>query len=462
MAATPRKLLFAQTDRPMAPAVRYARSGDVNIAYQVVDEGPMDLVFVPGWVSQLEAVWEEPTHENFLRRLASFSRLILFDKRGTGLSDRVNLDRLPTLEDRMDDVRAVMDAAGSQRAALFGASEGGVMCALFAATYPSRTSALILYGTYAKRIRSDDYPWAPTPRERDDYIADIERQWGGPAQLETLAPSVAGDARLADWWARYLRVSASPSAAVTLLRMNSQIDIRPILPSIRVPTLIMHRTGDLDIDVGGSRYMAKEIPGARYVELSGNDHLWFVGDTEAIVGEVEEFLTGMRRGVDSDRVLATVMFTDLVGSTERAAAVGDHRWRELLEQHDRVVRGQLERFRGREVDSAGDGFLATFDGPARAIRCAIACRDELARLDLQLRAGIHTGECELVGDKVRGIAVHIGARVASLAAPGEILVSSIVKDLVAGSGLQFVDRGVHRLRGVPEEWRLFAVSSTSR
>ena len=443
----------------MAPSVRYARSGDVTIAYQVVGQGPLDLVFVPGWVSQVEAMWEEPTHETFLRRLASFSRLILFDKRGTGLSDRVSIDLLPTLEDRMDDVRAVMDAAGSQRAALFGASEGGVMCALFAATYPQRTSALLLYATYAKRIWSPDYPWAPKSDERDDYIADVQRQWGGPAQLETLAPSVAGDARLKQWWARYLRVSASPGAAVALLRMNSQIDIRPILPSIRVPTLVMHRTGDLDIDVGGSRYIAKEIPGARYVELPGNDHLWFVGDTEAILGEIEEFLTGVRHRDDFDRVLATVLFTDIVGSTEMAAAVGDRRWRDLLEHHNRVVRAQLERFRGREVDTAGDGFLATFDGPARAIRCAIACRDELARMDLQLRAGIHTGECELVGDKVRGIAVHIGARIASLAAPGEVLVSGTVKDLVAGSGLRFVDRGTRRLRGVPGKWRLFVVGS---
>jgi len=304
---------------------RYARSADVNIAYQVVGEGPLDLVFVPGWVSQVEVIWEEPTHELFLRRLAGFSRLILFDKRGTGLSDRVSLDRLPTLEDRMDDVRAVMDAAGSKRAALFGASEGGVMCALFAATYPQRTSALVLYGTYAKRIWSPDYPWAPKADDRERYIEAAERQWGGPAQLDILAPSAQNDERLRQWWARYLRMSARPGAAVALLKMNTQIDIRPIPPTIRVPTLIMHRAGDLDIDVGGSRYMAEQILGTKYVELPGNDHLWFVGDTEAILGEVEEFLTGVRHRAEFDRVLATVLFIDIAESTAIAARLGDSR-----------------------------------------------------------------------------------------------------------------------------------------
>jgi class 3 adenylate cyclase len=405
-----------------------------------------------GWVSHLEAFWMDPAQERFFRHLASFSRLILFDKRGTGLSDRVPIDKLPMLEERMDDVRAVMDAVGSKQAALFGVSEGGPMSALFAATYPERTAALVMYGSYAKRIWDPEYPWAPTSEERQRWYDLLEQGWGGAVDVETMAPSVASDPAFRDWWATYLRMSASPGAALALGRMNTQVDIRHVLPTISVPTLIIHRVGDRDIDVGGARYMAKRIPGAKYVELPGDDHLPFVGDQDSILDEVEEFF-------EPDRILATVLFTDIVASTERAATLGDRRWRELLELHNRVVRGQLERFRGREVDTAGDGFLATFDGPARAIRCAIACRDELARRGIEVRAGLHTGECELVGDKVRGIAVHIGARVASFAAQGEVLVSSTVKDLVAGSGLQFVDRGTHRLRGLPDEWHLFAVTS---
>jgi class 3 adenylate cyclase len=441
----------------VAPKVRYTRSGEVNIAYQVLGEGPIDLVYVMGWVSHLEAFWMDPAQERFFRRLASFSRLILFDKRGTGLSDRVAINQLPTLEERMDDVRAVMDAVGSKQAALFGVSEGGPMCALFSATYPQRTSALIMYGSYAKRVWDPEYPWAPTPEERQRWYDQLEQGWGGVVDINTLAPTAAGDPRFREWWATYLRMSASPGAALALGRMNTQVDIRHVLPTIRVPTLIVHRAGDRDIDVGGARYMAERIPGAKYVELPGDDHLPFVGDQDSILDQVEEFLTGASHHFEPDRILATVLFTDIVGSTERAAALGDRRWRELLELHNRLVRGQLERFRGREVDTAGDGFLATFDGPARAIRCAIACRDELALRDIQVKAGLHTGECELVGDKVRGISVHIGARVASLAAPGEVLVSSTVKDLVAGSGLEFEERGTHQLRGVPGEWRLFAV-----
>jgi len=437
------------------PETRYTRSGDVNIAYQVFGEGRLDLVYVMGWVTNLEAFWQEPSVARFFQRLASFSRLILFDKRGTGLSDRVPIKELPTLEQRMDDVRAVMDAAGSDRAALFGVSEGGPMCALFAATYPERTSAMVLYGSYAKRLRDPNYPWAPTREERDSWYDLLERGWGGVVDIGTLAPNA--DPHFREWWARYLRMSASPGAALALGRMNSEIDIREVLPSIRVPTLILHRTGDLDMDVGGARYMASRIAGAKYIELPGDDHLPFVGDQEAILDEIEEFLTGARQHAELDRVLATVLFTDMVGSTERSAALGDKRWRDLLEAHNRVMREELDRFRGREIDTAGDGFFATFDGPARAVRCACAMRNELARLGIDIRAGLHTGECELVGDKVRGIAVHIGSRVASLARPGEVLVSSTVKDLVAGSGLEFEDRGVQTLRGVPGEWRLFAV-----
>lgn len=445
---------------PVIPSTRYARSGDINIAYQVVGTGPLDLVYVPGWVSHVEAMWEEPTHEAFLRRLATFSRLILFDKRGTGLSDRVSIDRLPSLEDRMDDVRAVMDAVGSERAALLGVSEAGVMCALFAATYPERTTALVLYGTYPRRLWAPDYPWGPTESQRDVYIADAERAWGGPAQLDILAPSAAGDERFREWFARYLRMSASPGAAVALLRMNSRLDIRPVLSSIRVPTLIMHRTGDLDIDVGGSRYMAGQIPGAKFVELSGRDHLWFVGDANAILGEIEEFLTGVRGGETFDRVLATVMFTDIANSTVHAGRLGDSRWRSLLETHNALVRRSLQLYRGDEIDSAGDGFLARFDGPARAVRCAVAIVDGAARIGLDVRVGIHTGECEMVDGKLRGVAVHMGARVMAAAGPREVMVSNTVCDLVAGSGLEFDDRGLQDLKGLGRA-HLYSVRRTS-
>jgi pimeloyl-ACP methyl ester carboxylesterase len=439
----------------MIPETRYAKSGDVNIAYQVVGDGPRDLVLVPGWVSNVEVFWEEPSLARFLRRLASFSRLILFDKRGTGLSDRVT--DLPTLETRMDDVRAIMDAVSSERAALLGYSEGGPMCALFAATYPTRTSALIMVGSYARRTYTPDYPWGPTVEEHQKFFETCQREWGGPVGLEARGPSVAHDERFRQWWARLLRMGASPGANLALLRMNAEVDVRHVLPAIRVPTLILHSVGDRGLDVRGSRYMVERIPGAKYVELPGMDHLPWLSDADAILGEVEEFLTGVRHGPEPDRVLATVLFTDIVGATERAAGLGDRRWRDLLESHNSLVRRELARSRGREVDTTGDGFLATFDGPARAIRCASAISDGARPLGIEIRAGLHTGECELIGNKVGGIAVHIGARVAASAAPGEVLVSSTVKDLVAGSGLRFADRGVHTLKGVPGEWRLFAV-----
>lgn len=441
--------------RHMPPETRYAKSGDVHIAYQVIGEGPRDLVLVPGWVSNVEVFWEELSLARFLRRLASFSRLILFDKRGTGLSDRVS--DLPTLETRMDDVRAVMDTVGSERAALLGYSEGGPMCALFAATYPTRTSALIMIGSYARRTWAPDYPWGPTAEEHQTFFETCQREWGGPVGLEARAPSIAHDERFRQWWARLLRMGASPGANLTLLRMNTEMDVRHVLPAIRVPTLILHSVGDRALDVQGSRYMAQRIPGAKYVELPGIDHLPWLSDADAILEEVEEFLTGVRHGPEPDRVLATVMFTDIVGATERAAALGDRRWRDLLDAHHAVVRRELVRFRGREIDTAGDGFLATFDGPARAIRCACVIRDATRQLGLEIRAGLHTGECEVIGDRVSGIAVHIGARVAASAAPSEVLVSSTVKDLVAGSGLRFADRGAQVLKGVPGQWLLFAV-----
>jgi len=443
----------------MPPETRYARSGDVNIAYQVTGEGPRDLVYVPGWVSNVELMWEEPAMAHFLERLASFSRLILFDKRGTGLSDRVSNDELPTLEQRIDDVRSVLEAVGSERAALFGHSEGGNMCLLFAATYPERTTALITLGSFAKRRDpDDDYPWAPDADDREATVVDVERNWGRlrPQDAEYYAPSRAADEAFVRNLEQYFRRSASPGAAAALLRMNSYIDVREVLPTIRVPTLVLHRTGDHDVNVEEGRYLASRISGAKFVELPGDDHWIAAGDTDAVADEIEEFLTGTRPVPELDRVLATVLFTDIVGSTERAAEVGDRRWRELLGNHDATVRRELERFRGREVDTAGDGFLATFDGPARAVRCAISAGAAVRDLGVEIRVGIHTGECELDGPKIRGIAVHTGARIASLAGPGEVLVSQTVKDLVSGSGLQFDDRGVHELKGVPGEWRLYA------
>jgi pimeloyl-ACP methyl ester carboxylesterase len=439
------------------PETRYAQSGDVNIAFQVVGDGPLDLIYVAGWVSHLEYFWQEPSYAAFLRRLASFSRLILFDKRGTGMSDRVPESELPTLEQRMDDVRAVMDAVGSEEAALLGLSEGGPMCLLFAATYPARTRALIMLGSYARRTWAPDHPWAPNEAEQEAFFEELARHWGGPVGLAARAPSQVGNEAFTRWWSTYLRMSASPGAAKTLTRMNAQIDVRDVLPIIQVPTLIVHRTDDRALSVEGSRYMAERIEGAHYVEVPGEDHLPFLGDQDQILDEVEEFLTGVRRGPEPDRVLATVLFTDIVGSTERAAGLGDRRWRQLLEAHHTAVRQQLERFRGREVDTAGDGFLATFDGPARAIRCAVAIRDDVETIGLAIRAGVHTGECEMHGNGVAGIAVHMGARVAALAGPGEVLVSSTVKDLVAGSGIEFEDRGIHELKGIPGDWRLLAV-----
>ncbi len=437
------------------PKTRYAKSGDLHIAYQVVGEGPLDLVFVPGFVSHLEFEWEGPLSARFFQRLASFSRLIRFDKRGTGLSDRP--PGVPTLEQRMDDVRAVMDAAGSHKAALFGVSEGGPMSLLFSATYPERTSALVLYGSYARRAWASDHPFGITEADMERALEDLERNWGGSAGIETRAPSMAHDEHFGRWRANWMRLAASPGAAVAILRMNMEIDVRHILPVIRVPTLIVHRTGDRLTRVEQARYMAERIPGAKLVELPGIDHTPWVGDSDALLDEVEEFLTGVRHVAEPNRVLATVLFTDIVGSTERAAALGDQRWRELLTSHHALVRKELARFRGREIDTAGDGFLATFDGPARAIRCASAIRDAVKDLGIEIRAGLHTGECEVMGDKLGGIAVHIGARIASLAKPGEIMVSSTVKDLVAGSGLEFEGRGPHALKGIPGEWRLFAV-----
>ena len=440
----------------------YARSGDVNIAYQVIGDAPLDLVFVMGWVSHLEYFWREPSFARFLLRLASFARLILFDKRGTGLSDRVPINELPTLEQRMDDVRAVMDAVGSERAALCGVSEGGPMCSLFAATYPEKTLALVMIGTYAKRIRDDEYPWAPTTEQRQHFFDEMREQWGGPVGLEERAPSVADDPQFREWWATYLRMGASPGAALALTQMNAEIDVRQVLPSIRVPTLVIHRSEDQCLKVEEGRYVAEKIPGAKYVELPGRDHLPFVGDQDAILDEVEEFLTGVRHTLEPDSVLATVLFTHIVGAKEHADRLGESRWEELIQRLRAHIRKEIEWFRGREIDMIGDRPLAIFDGPARAIRCARAISEYASRLGIEMQVGLHTGECEIADGKVGGIGAEIGVQVANKAAPGEVIVSSTVKDLVAGSGITFDDKGTHQFPGIPGEWRLFRPNLTAK
>ncbi len=443
----------------VAPQTRYAKSGDLNIAYQVVGDGPIDLVCVPGWVSHVEYQWEDPQMARFFSRIASFSRLILLDKRGTGMSDRVPVDRMPTLEERMDDVRAVMDAAEVGRAALFGISEGGPMSILFAATYPERTRALIVYGGFARWIRTDDYPWAPTRAQHEGAFELVEQTWGqvddGPDQF---APSMQGDRAFAERSARFTRLASSPGAAVALYRMNIEVDVRAALPAISAPTLILHRSGDQLIRIGAGRHLADHIPGAKMVELEGADHLFYVGDSDAIVEEIEEFLTGARGSAVADRVLATVLFTDIVQSTEHLVAAGDHEWRLLLDRHDAMVRAELTRFRGREVSTAGDSFFAVFDGPARAIRCAQAIVEGGRALGVDVRCGVHTGECEVRDDDYGGIAVHVGARVSALAHAGEVLTTSTVKDLVAGSGITFSDHGLRTLKGVPEPWQVYRVT----
>jgi pimeloyl-ACP methyl ester carboxylesterase len=442
------------------PPTQYAKSGDVSIAYQVVGDGPIDLVLVLGFVSHLELQWESPPFARFFERISSFSRLILFDKRGTGLSDPVS--EVPTLEQRIDDVRAVMDAAGSERAALFGISEGGPMGVLFAATHPDRVTALVLYGAMGRTTEAPDYPWAsPAEALRESAAAFIAPYWGQPdaAMVELFAPSFAGDPKAVEFNARMERSAASPAMVQQIFEMFLDIDVRAVLPTIHVPVLVLHRRGDRVVNRRAGEYLAAQIPGARYVELPGIDHLPWAGDSEAVLGEIEEFLTGARTAPVPDRVLATVMFTDIVGSTERAGELGDARWRELLAAHQAAVRRELTRFRGREVKGLGDGYLATFDGPARAIQCGSAIVDAARSDGLEVRIGIHSGEVEMMDEDVGGIAVHIAARVGALAPAGEVLVTSTVKDLVAGSGIPFADRGAKQLKGIPDEWRLFAAAT---
>jgi pimeloyl-ACP methyl ester carboxylesterase len=441
------------------PPTRYAKSGDASIAYQVVGEGPIDVVLVLGFATHLELQWDSPPFARFFERISAFSRLIIFDKRGTGLSDPVT--EAPTLEQRVDDVRAVMDAAGSERAALFGISEGGPMSVLFAATHPDRATALILHGAMGRTTEAPDYPWAsPEEALRESAAEFIAPYWGQQAEgfVELFAPSFVEDPQTVDFFARMQRSAASPAMVQQIFEMFLDVDVRAILPTIQVPTLVLHRRGDRVVNRRAGEELAAQIRGARYVELPGIDHLPWAGDSEAVLGEIEEFLTGARSVPEPDRVLATVMFTDIVGSTERAAELGDARWRELLSAHEAAVRRELARFRGREVKMLGDGCLATFDGPARAIRCARAIRDAAGAIGLEVRTGVHSGEIEVMGNDVGGIAVHIAARVGAIASAGDVLVSGTVKDLVAGSGIRFSDRGVQRLKGIPDEWRLFAVA----
>ena len=442
----------------VVPETRYARSLEgVHIAYQVLGESPLDLVLAPGFVSHLEHSWDDPALARFLRRLASFSRLIVFDKRGTGLSDRDPTDRAPLLEDRVNDIVAVMNAAGSAKAAIMGISETAAMSLLFAATHPERTAAVIAYGSWTNGTDARPaYPWAPTSDE-DEWLSELEQNWGrGAMFLDDIVPTLVGDKRYEAWYAKLERLAASPGAAVGLARMAMQIDVRDILPTIHVPTLVLHRRDDQAIPIEDGRYIADHVPGAKFVELPGADHWPWIGDDRALE-EIQEFLTGMRDGGEVDRVLATVMFIDIVDSTKRAADLGDRRWTDLLEGFYAVVRRELERFRGREIDTAGDGFFVTFDGPARAIRCAAALVEAVERIGLDIRVGIHTGEVERIADNLGGLAVVIGARVGALAGPGEILVSRTVKDLVVGSDVSFERRGQHRLKGIPGDWELYSV-----
>lgn len=435
-----RELTPAVSSLPRAKYdVRYAQNGDVNIAYQVVGDGPVDIVFVMGWVSHLEYFWEEPRFAAFLNRLASFSRLILFDKRGTGLSDRVPLDYLPTLEQRMEDVHAVMDAVGSERAVLVGVSEGGPMCSLFAATYPERTSGLVMIGTYAKRIRDDEYPWAPTEEQREAFFELMRSEWGGPVGIDERAPSLRGDEAFREWWATYLRMGASPGAAVALTKMNAEIDVRHVLPSIHVPTLVIHRSGDMCLMVEEGRFVAAQIPGSKYVELGGIDHLPFVGEQDEILDEIERFVTDTQFAAEHDRVLATVMSVKAGGG------------------ENEFVQRQFQIFKGREIGMDNGEVLAAFDGPARAIRCAIAIKEAAERQNVTLEIGLHTGECDVVGDKYGGVAVELARHVCGTSSDGNIIVSRTVKDLVAGSGLKFKELGTRTFDGVDGKWRLFRV-----
>lgn len=439
------------------PETRYASSGDASIAYQVVGEGEFDLVVAYPFISHLDLLWESPLQARFIGRLASFARVLIFDRRGVGLSDPI--EGAPTLEERMDDVRAVMDAAGSERAALLGMSEGATMCMLFAATYPERTSALVLWGAMARSTATDDYPWA-SPKQavieaQEQLIAPL---WGTGATIDIFSPSLAGDDRAREMQARFERQAASPRRVRQLVAMFLDTDVREAVPLIQVPTLILHRRGDMAVNIGAARWLAERIEGSRKVELEGVDHFPWVGDSARAVAEIQTFLTGVGPVPVVERALATVMFTDIVSSTDQLSELGDARWRELLEEHHEMVRGSLERFGGHEVKTTGDGFLATFDGPTRGVQCAHAVLAEAPSLGLELRAGLHTGEIELIGDDIGGLAVHIAARISALAASGKVLVSRTVRDLIVGSGIELEPLGRRTLKGVPDEWEVYEVA----
>jgi pimeloyl-ACP methyl ester carboxylesterase/class 3 adenylate cyclase len=450
----------------MRSEVRYARNGDVAIGYSVVGTGPEDLVYLSPY-NNLDIAWENPLYERFLRRLSSFARVVVIDRRGTGVSDRYTPLNRPPLEDLVDDLTAVLDKVGSERAVLFGFSDAGALCAMFAATRPERTSGLILYSTAARGKQAPDYPWQWSEGEWQDYLGAVRSGWGtrefAEVSLSFVNPSLAGDETMLVWWERFQRLSASPSALYAQEQLFRELDIRQLLPAISVPTLVMHRAEDVVEPVGAGRYLARQIAGAEYIELAGADHFPWAGDQNALIKEVERFvgMVGREEQETFDRILATIMFTDIVDSTSQAAAMGDHLWRDVRAQHDRVTRAQLARFRGREVQSLGDGYLAVFDGPARAVRCARAICESMGRQGVDLRAGLHTGEVEPHGDEFSGIAVTIGSRIAALAGAGEVLVSSTVKDLVVGSALSFEDRGTHSLKGVPDAWHLYALANSS-
>jgi class 3 adenylate cyclase len=440
------------------PETRYARGAGGSVAYQVLGDGP-DVVFVPWWSTNIDVMWEEPSIARFFGRLASFCRLILFDKRGTGVSDSLPLASLPSLEQWSDDVRTVMQAAGCERATLFGHAQGGQMAMLCAATYPASVSALILADTCARQYDPETNPTDFVVAEREISLAEVERSWGTASTIDFLAPSLSHDPRFREWYARYERLSLGPRMVRAVVAADFENDLGSVLPVLRMPALVLHRRDNQFIPVARGRDLAARLPDARFVELPGDDHLFHAGECDAMLGEIEEFLTGVRSVADDDRVLATVLFTDIVGSTRRAVALGDRRWNELLESHHEIVRRELARHRGREIKFIGDGLLATFDGPARAVRCACAISEAVRRLGLEIRAGLHTGEIEFAGNDVRGIAVHIAARVTGEAGAGDVLVSSMVKDLVSGSGIRFTERGVRELKGVPGEWKLFAAEA---
>jgi class 3 adenylate cyclase/pimeloyl-ACP methyl ester carboxylesterase len=443
------------------PETRYAKKDSVHIAYQVVGEGDLDLLLVSSWFSHLEARWEIPGFAHLLRRLSSFSRLISFDKHGMGLSDPIPLDRLPPLEEWMDDVRAVLDEIGCQRVAVMGANEGSLMAALFAATYPERVSALILASATARSAWAADHPWGPTAADADALVGLIERTWGTGDVMAALNPSIANDQNALEAWGRFFRLSASPAVAAAVTRMLFELDIREVLPTISAPTLVVHRHENPLFPPEAGREVARRIPGAKFVEVPGKDYGFAVGDVDVVIDEVEEFLTGARDRRARDRVLSTILFTDIVDSTIRAVELGDERWRELLDAHEALAEREVAKFGGVVADFAGDGLLASFDGPARAVRCAFALRQQLRNLDLEMRAGLHTGEVERRGDRVAGTGVHIASRIVSLAGPGEVLVSRTVRDLVAGSGLHFIDRGSHALKGIPDKWQVLAATDAA-